>query len=371
MMTLDPAGTVLVSIPAQGRVAALAGPGRRDRAPAVVTVAAGLDLPHGLAFRQGDLYVAETGRILRFRYDRAGLRATDPSVVVARLPSREHHWARTIVFGPDGRLYVAVGSSCNVCREQDRRRAAIVMYNPDGSGESVLATGLRSVVGIAFHPVTGRLWATVNERDWGPGGVAAPPDYVTEVSEGASYGWPACFAARGAFAPDPGVGGRPGCRGLTVPTIEIPPHSAPLGLTFHPGRSFPAGFRGSLLVAYHGSRPGLRPRAGYKVVRIVLAPGRPPRVEDFVTGWTRGDEVVGRPVDVLVARDGSVLVSDDHGGRIYRIRYAPRGTRPVVGAASSGTATVTTRSPAATVDSVVVRTNRPSTGARTRSTSSP
>lgn len=316
-LAVDPAGALLVSLPGEGRVLALpsAGPAAR-RTPTVV--AEGLDRPHGLAFRGGALYVAETGRVLRFRYDPATRRATDPVVVVAGLPAGGHHWTRSIALGPDGRLYVAVGSSCDICRERDPRRAAIVVYAPDGTGERRFASGLRNPVGLAFHPETGRLWTTVNERDWRGGG--APPDYVTEVFEGAAYGWPDCFAERGVFTPDPEFAGHRRCAGLTPATLELPAHSAPLGLTFYTGRAFPPAYRGNLFVALHGSRPGL-PAEGYKVVRVTFAGGRPSAVEDFITGWRAGDEVRGRPVDVITGADGALYVSDDHGGRIYRVAF--------------------------------------------------
>src|SRR5207247_74262 len=204
-MTIDPTGTLLVSTPGRGRVVALPDRNRDGRADTVVTVAEGLELPHGLAFKDGQLYVAETGRVRRFRYDPATLKATDPTVVVPNLPPGGGHWTRTIAFGRDGRLYVSVGSSCNVCTERDPRRAAITRYNADGSGEARFATGLRNAVGLAFHPETGELWATVNERDWR--GDDLPPDYITEVKDGAFYGWPDCFAVGGRAVVDRGANG--------------------------------------------------------------------------------------------------------------------------------------------------------------------
>ena len=314
-LAVDPAGTLIVSLPAQGRVIALAG-----RPARAVTVAEGLELPHGLAFRHGDLYVGETGRIVRFRYDAKSHATRDP-VVVAELPAGAHHWTRGIAFGPDGALYASVGSSCDICREADRRRAAIVRYGADGAGERLFATGLRNPVGLAFHPRNGTLWTTVNERDWRRGG--APPDYVTEVREGGAYGWPDCYAERGAFAADPEMEDRRDCRGLTLPTFEVPAHSAPLGLAFYSGTAFPVPYRESLFVAMHGSRPEL-PHAGYKLVRVVFRGDRPAAIEDFATGWRRDGRVWGRPVDIVAGPDGALYVSDDHGGRIVRIAFRAR-----------------------------------------------
>jgi glucose/arabinose dehydrogenase len=319
-LAIDPAGTLLVSLSAQGKVVAL--PERGDGRPVEpVTVLQGLHLPHGLAFRHGDLYVAETGRVVRFRYDAKGLAASDRTVVVSDLPGAAHHWTRGIAFGPDGALYVSVGSSCDICREADRRRAAIVRYEPDGSGERPFAIGLRNPVGLAFHPRTGVLWTAVNERDWRRGG--APPDYLTEIHRGGAYGWPDCYAERGAFVPDPELPDRRDCRGLTRPTFEVPAHSAPLGLAFYTGSVFPSPYRDGLFVALHGSRPEL-PAAGYKLVRVAFQDGRPVEVQDFATGWRRDDRVWGRPVDVVTGRDGALYVSDDHGGRIVRIVFRAR-----------------------------------------------
>jgi len=304
-LVIDPAGVLLVSLSGAGRVVALvpatAGP------PRVVTVAAGLQLPHGLAFRDGDLYVAETGRVLRFRYDARTRVADAPVNVVSGLPAGAHHWTRAIAFGPDGRLYVAIGSSCDVCREADARRATIMSYAADGSDARVVATGLRNPVGLAFHPVTGVLWTTVNERDWRAGG--APPDFVTAVPAGAAFGWPDCYALGGAFRADPELPEPRPCRGLTAPTLELPPHSAPLGMAFH---------RGSLFVALHGSRAEL-PAAGYRVLRVRIDARGRARADDFATGWRDGARVWGRPVDVAVGSDGALYVSDDHGGRVVRI----------------------------------------------------
>jgi glucose/arabinose dehydrogenase len=276
----------------------------------VVTILEGVDLPHGLAFRSGYLYIGETGRIARYRYDPSTLGVGDGATVVRGLPHAGHHWTRSIVFGADDRLYVAIGSSCDICQERDPRRAAIVRYNADGSGEQLFATGLRNPVGLAFHPTTASLWTTVNERDW-PGG-GAPPDYVTEVRGGAAYGWPNCFAARRLFHRDPTLAGGT-CQAMTLPTVELAPHSAPLGLVFYTGAQFPSAYFGDLFVALHGSRAGL-PSAGYRIVRVRFRVGRPPRVEDFSIG--------GRPVDLAVGRDGSLYVSDDHADRVYRITYA-------------------------------------------------
>ncbi len=235
-MTLDPAGTLLVSVPSRGRVVALPDKNGHGKPDAVVIVADGLSQPHGLAFKDGQLYVAETGRVLRFHYDPAALKASQPRVIVPSLPTGGH-WTRTLVFGPDGRLYVSIGSSCNICRERDSRRAAIMRYRPDGSGEELFASGLRNAVGIAFHPSTGVLWATVNERDWL--GDDVPPDLITEVRERGFYGFPDCFTAGGKTFVDSRVLKGDRCPPMTAPSLEIQGTAVPRRVPRQPLRGLP------------------------------------------------------------------------------------------------------------------------------------
>jgi glucose/arabinose dehydrogenase len=318
LLALDPAGTLLVSVPRSGRIVALPdadGDGQADR---VVPVVEGLDLPHGLAFLDGRLYVAETGRVVRLAYDPATLRATGPpEVVVPDLPRRGGHWTRTLVAGPDRRLYLAVGSSCNACEERDPRRAAITRYEPDGSGETRVAAGLRNAVGLAFRPGTGELWATDNGRDWL--GDDEPADTVTRVEPGGFHGWPYCHWTAAGVQPDPDLGDPARCQGVARPTVLLPAHVAPLGLAFYAGRRLPAEYRGSLFVALHGSWNRTTP-VGYEVVRVRLD-AAPPRVVPFARGWLVGSRHWGRPVDVAVGADESLYVSDDVQGAVYRIAY--------------------------------------------------
>jgi len=321
-MVIDPAGTLLVSEPSAGRVLALPDKNGDGKADSVQTVVTGLDQPHGLAFHDGALYIAETSRVQRFAYDPATMKATQPALL-ARLPSGGGHWTRTVVFGPDGRMYVSVGSSCNVCRESDRRRAAILRFNADGSGEQLFSTGLRNAVGLAIHPATGALWATVNERDWR--GDDMPPDYVTEVREGSVHGWPDCVTVRGRPQADTSFAKGAACDKVAPPSVELQAHSAPIGLAFYTGAQFPEEYRGSLFVAYRGSWNRTLP-TGYKIVRIRFRDGQPtgsPLVEDFATGWLEGTSAWGRPVDLVVGRDGALYLSDQGASRIYRITHRP------------------------------------------------
>ncbi len=315
-MTVGPDGMIYVSLPGSGTVVRLrSDSGGTAGAERVIT---GLDRAHGLAFRDGKLYVAGTRKIWRvdqFRADGAAGRTTE---IVSNLPDGGHS-TRTILFGADGKLYVSIGSSCNVCKEKDPRRAAIVRYNPDGTGEEIFATGLRNSVGIAWHPVTKELWGTDNGRDLL--GDDLPPEEINIIRQGKNYGWPNCFADR---VPDPEFGSEEICRKTEPPLVKIQAHSAPLGLAFYTGKQFPEQYRGDLFVALHGSWNRSK-KTGYKVIRTRLANGKPAPPEDFITGWLSqengADTVWGRPVDLVVGGDGSLYLSDDAGGLIYRISY--------------------------------------------------
>ena len=317
-MTVGPDGMIYVSMPGAGSVARLRDPGYGQPAR-IERVIQGLDRAHGLAFYEGNLYVAGTQKIWRVdRFSADGsLGAATP--IVSGLPDSGGHSTRTILFGADGKLYVSIGSSCNVCKEKDPRRAAIVRYNPDGSGEEIFATGLRNSVGIAWHPVTKELWGTDNGRDWL--GDDLPPDEINIIRQGKNYGWPNCFADR---VPDPEFGTQEICQKTEPPLVKIQAHSAPLGLVFYTAKQFPEQYRGDLFVALHGSWNRSK-KTGYKVIRVRLEDGKPAPPEDFITGWLRqenGAETVwGRPVDLVVGADGGLYLSDDAAGLIYRISY--------------------------------------------------
>lgn len=317
MMALGPDGWIYVAERGAGRIVRLVDEDGDGAAENVETVAEGMDSPSSLAFyRDGSLYVAETTRILHFSRSEADGAFTGMEVIVDGLPEGGHH-TRTVLFSPDWEtMYVSVGSSCNVCDEEDERRAAILRFDPDGSNDSIYARGLRNAVGLAFRPDTGELWATNNGRDML--GDDLPPETVYRVEEGSDYGWPACHAGR---IIDPDFGGEAACDGIAVPQVEIQAHAAPLGLTFYTGEAFPEDYRGDLFVALHGSWNRSEP-VGYEVVRIpVDEAGSTGAVEVFVTGWLVEGESWGRPVDVLTGADGSLYISDDGGGRIFRVSW--------------------------------------------------
>ncbi|HEY2990105.1 MAG TPA: sorbosone dehydrogenase family protein [Candidatus Binatia bacterium] len=321
-MTVGPDNLIYVSMPSMGWVGRLRdddGDGKVERIDRVIQ---DLDRPHGLAFHDGKLYVAGTQKVWRVDRFRGDGQPGQTTTIVSNL-SDGGHWTRTILFGPDGKLYLSVGSSCNVCKEKDPRRAGIVRYNSDGSGEEIFATGLRNSVGIAWHPLTKELWGTDNGRDWL--GDDSPPDEINIIRQGKVYGWPNCIADR---VPDPDFGTAEICQKTEPPAIKLQAHSAPLGLAFYTGKQFPQEYQDDLFVALHGSWNRSK-KTGYKVVRIKLDKGQVKQVEDFATGWLmqeKGADVVwGRPVDLVVGPDGSLYLSDDSAGFIYKISYKGKG----------------------------------------------
>jgi glucose/arabinose dehydrogenase len=328
-LRFGPRGDLLVSAPADGAVYWLGrdldGDGRAD---ARRTLVDGLERPHGLDLHEGWLYVAETGAIGRVRFDAdAGRVSGDYEHIVRDLPRGGNHWTRTLRFGPDGWMYVSIGSSCNVCEESDPRRAAIVRYRPDGSGSEIFATGLRNAVGFDWRPGTTELYATDNGRDLL--GDDFPPCELNRVVRGGFYGWP---YANGDRIPDPDLG-----RGFDERIrASIPPvhgfraHTAPLGITFVRGDRAPAAYRGAALVALHGSWNRTE-KDGYRVVSLHFSDDGRVEERDFAVGFEKDDHVIGRPVDVAVGPDGAFYVSDDYARAIYRISWnrAGGGSGPV------------------------------------------
>ena len=306
---------VLYVTDAEGRVLKLPDANGDGRADEIVVIADGLDSPNGITFHQGELFVAETSSVSRIVGGDADGAPHTLDTIIDGLPSDGGHFTRTIRFGPDGMLYVSIGSSCNVCVEDDPRRASIVRYAADGTSQEMYATGLRNAVGITFQPDTGALWATNNGRDGM--GDDLPPETVNLVTQGADFGWPRCHAG---IIVDPDFGGDRGCDGIASPAVMMQAHSAPLGLTFTNGSSLGPDWDGALFVAFHGSWDRTTP-TGFKVVALPLHDGYPTGdVVDFATGWLLPDGGRwGRPVDVLQAEDGSLLISDDWGGRIFRV----------------------------------------------------
>ncbi len=313
-MALSPNGTLFVGTRDVGKVYAITSRDGRT-ADEVITIASGLHMPNGVAFRNGSLYVAEVSRILR--YDDIESRLRDPPrpvVVSAAFPSDEWHGWKFIRFGPDGKLYVPVGAPCNVCEVNDPY-ATIMRMSPDGSGLEVYARGIRNTVGFDWDS-EGKLWFTDNGRDYL--GENVPPDELNYAPHaGMNFGFPYCH---GKNISDPEFGSKHACSEFTPPAMELGPHVASLGMRFYDGDMFPARYKGQIFIAEHGSWNRQVP-IGYRITLVRLDNGTPVSYDVFAEGWLQGGEAWGRPVDVEVAHDGALLVSDDKAGAVYRISY--------------------------------------------------
>ena len=323
MLTFTPGGVLLVSESGEGKVVALPDAKRTGKADRVVDVLSGLNEPHGIAFYQGKLYVAEYDKVRRYDWDETNLRATN-SKTLTDLPTGGGHSTRSLLFH-GGKMYVSAGSSCNVCIEKDPRRAAVIEFNPDGTGQKIFAKGLRNSVGLAVNPKTDTVWVTVNGRDML--GDDLPPETIYDLGKGGvDAGWPYCYGDR---VPDTDFT-KPGdnrCQSVIEPKVQMQAHSAPLGLAFYEGSMFPPEYRNNLFVAFHGSWNRSVP-TGYKVVRVKLDDKGQPQggAQDFITGWlapgeTKKGRWVGRPVGIVFGSDGSMYLSDDAGGVIYRVTW--------------------------------------------------
>ena len=328
-----PNGDVFVAESEPGRIRVLRdadGDGKPERND---VYASGLNLPFGIAFyppgpRPTHVYIGNTDSVVRFAYQEGDTKARgNPETIVPNIPGFGRlrgggHWTRDIVFSPDGRrMFVSVGSLSNVGDdEKEKRRADILVFDPEGKDEKVYAWGIRNAVGLAIHPETGQVWASVNERD-GLGDDLVP-DYVTHVQEGGFYGWPWYYI--GAHQDPRHEGKHPELKDqVIVPDVLVQSHSASLCMTFYTGQHFPAAYRKDAFAAEHGSWNRSR-RTGYKVIRIPMKDGKATgEYEDFLVGFvTREGDVWGRPVGVTVARDGALLVTDDASQTIWRVSAA-------------------------------------------------
>lgn len=353
-MRTAPNGDIFVAESTSGRITVLRPSADMSKVDSKQVFATGLNRPYGIAFYPptGEpqwVYVGNTDSLVRFPYRNGDMKARGQAEMLTKLPIPSNelgHWTRDIVFAKDGsRLFVAIGSGTNYGDDvpkrsgaaldewnrnnplgaawgPERNRADVLSFDPQGKNEKIYATGLRNCSGITINPVNGDLWCATNERDLL--GDNIPPDYVTRVKQGAFYGWPWYYT--GDHEEPRLKGARPDLKGhVTVPDVLIQAHSAALGLSFYEGDQFPADFKGNIFVALHGSW-NRQKRTGYKIIRVIVKDGVPTgEYEDFVTGFGINDaHVWGRPVGVTVARDGSLLFSEDGNGRIFRVSRTAR-----------------------------------------------
>jgi glucose/arabinose dehydrogenase len=318
MMAAGDKGTIFVGTRAIGRVYAITD---SDGGRKTQVLAQGLTQPNGVVFRNGALYVAAIERVLR--YDGIEDKLASPPqpadlTQAFALPSDQPHGWKFLAFGPDNKLYVPVGAPCNIC-EPSAAHAQIRRYNADGSGMEVVARGVRNSVGFDFHPRTGQLWFTDNGRDWA--GEDGPEEELNRVSSpGENFGFPYCHAQG---LPDPDIKKANACDGVTKPVTTLGPHAASLGMRFYTGSMFPPEYRDRIFIARRGSW-NRGEKFGYDVVTVTTNPdGTNAKVEPFLTGFLdkQSNAFWGRPVDVMQMRDGSLLVSDEENGAIYRISH--------------------------------------------------
>jgi glucose/arabinose dehydrogenase len=287
-----------------------------DGTTRTIELLSGMSTPNGIAFHDGDLYVAEIDRVLRFADIENRLEdAPDGEVLDIDLPSDRHHGWRYIGFGPDDHLYISIGAPCNICDEFGY--AQIVRMNADGSDREVFASGIRNSVGFTWHPATGELWFTDNGRDMlGDDKPACELNHAPR--QGLHFGYPFCHAGE---ISDPKFGAGRDCANYTPPAQKLGPHVAPLGVKFYTGDMFPEKYRNQVFIAEHGSWNRSK-KIGYRITLVRLEGDRAVSYEPFAEGWLRNEQVSGRPVDLIVLEDGSMLVSDDYSGKIYRINYS-------------------------------------------------
>ena len=318
-MTIGPNGVLLVANRGNNSVVALMPGSSPTRAANSHTLVSGLHDPTSLDMHEGYLYIGEGNSIARVQLGN-DLHAGPVERIITDLPDGGQHSTRTVLIESDNHIYVSIGSDCNVCQESNSYRAAIWIYNLDGSQGRLFAKGLRNAVGMQVNPWTNQVWVTNNGRDLM--GDNTPPETVYTLIDQGDYGWPRCHAGD---IPDPQFGQSPNaCQGVQKPLVTMQAHSAPLGLAFYPlnVEQFPLQYQNSLYIAFHGSW-NRSVRTGYKVVRVPLRDGKVAGpAEDFATGWLQGNgTVTGRPAGITVASDGSLFVSDDTYNVIYHIWY--------------------------------------------------
>lgn len=317
-LAISPSGIVFVGNRSEDKVYAVVDTDRNGKADDVVEIASGLNSPNGVAFKDGDLYVGEINRIIRFRGIEQNYRNKPQyEVVTDQYPGDAHHGWKYIAFGPDGKLYVPVGAPCNICKSEKPIYASITRINADGTGQEIFAEGVRNSVGFDWHPETKELWFTDNGRDML--GNDVPSDELNRASEkGQHFGYPYCH--QGDLA-DPEFGNERNCDEFVKPVHKLGAHVAALGMKFYTGNMFPASYKNQIIIAQHGSW-NRDNKVGYRIMVVKLNGNSVASYEPLAEGWLEGEDDWGRPADVAVMRDGSLLVSDDKNDAIYRITYS-------------------------------------------------
>ena len=320
-MALGDGGIIYVGSRTEGKVYALKDSNKDGTADQVYILARDLNLPNGVAYLDGSLYVAEVPRLIRFNGITSRLDNPPPfEIVYDWFPTKLHHGSKYLRVGPDRMLYLPIGAPCNVCREEKEIFATIVRISPDGDDLEIVARGVRNSVGFDWHPQSAAMFFSDNGRDWM--GDDLPPDELNQLSKNdLHFGFPFCHGDRYL---DPEFGIDDSCTNYTPPTWLFAAHSAPLGIRFYTGDQFPEEYKNQLFVAQHGSWNRSKPQ-GYRIVLVKFKNFIPVSSKVFAKGWLDASNVVrGRPVDILQLPDGSLLVSDDKSGAIYRISYSDK-----------------------------------------------
>ena len=323
-MTIGDTGVLYVGSRREGKVYAIVDSNADFKADSVYTIIENLRLPNGVAYKDGSLFVAEVSKIWRFdNIDETYADSPTPELVTDKLPTEGQHGWKYIAFGPDEKLYVPIGAPCNICNHEDDnpKFATLTRMNADGSQHEIVAKGIRNTVGFTWHPETGNIWFTDNGRDWM--GDDIPPCELNEITEnGQHFGYP---YLHGSDVWDPEFGNEGKAMGTDFkhPVQELGAHVAPLGVIFYTGKMFPDVYRNRALIAEHGSW-NRSEKVGYRISQVIFDNnGNPKSYEPFITGWLQGEEdIKGRPVSLLQLKDGSILISNDETGKIYRVTYS-------------------------------------------------
>jgi glucose/arabinose dehydrogenase len=319
LMAISPDGVLHVARQGKGDIVALPDKDKDGKADKVEVVVSGLTRPHHVLFRNGFLYIATNPAVLRVKYANGKVEGT-PEKFIDLPVSTTSHWTRTLAFDKQGKLYVAIGSSCNSCEEEDARRTTIMVYNADGTGGRAFAKGLRNAIGFDIDPRTGVMWA--NDMGQDQLGDDFPPDEINRIEDGKHYGFPYLIGNNqpNTLLTNPKGGMK--ASEATPPAFEIPPHASPIDMRFYTGKAFPNTYRGALLLVLHGSGGNYKKeRIPGSVKRVVFKNGKPVALEDFVTGFVQNGQVLGRPAGIVTGPNGELFISDDNKGFIYRVTY--------------------------------------------------